>query len=804
MSAVSINTFLKTEKATSDWIPYTIHVSPNNVKDDKGNLITVIKVEGAAHESADVDDVQLWHESLHGMLRNIAADDIAIWRHTLRRRNDYYPAGEFHGTFARQLNDKYRESFAKRDMMQNDLYITLVLRAEPDMPSFFGKKADRARAETLLEMEKRSAKLDEIAATTMAALQSYKPTRLGCYERNGIHFSDPMKFLGYLINGTWTEMPLPRSRIGEVLASGRATFGVETGEIRGVTTRRLFAMVTATDYPEATETGLLTALLTLPFEYVLTHSFAFIAQQAALAMVITQQKKLLNTKDAGQSQIEDLDQLKDDLTANRVAMGEHHFDVLVYADDEATLVSRLSQVAANLSNAGFGGVVREDLCLEAAFYAQLPGQFKWRARPAPITTRNFAGLIALHNFPVGHATGNQWGPAVTVLRTTAGSPFYFNFHLPRRGKKLDLKETDDGEGRVAGHTMIVGPTGSGKTVDATFLLSQAEKYQPTTFTFDKDYGQEAYIRGQGGQYNTLAVGERTHWNPFHLEPTPRNIEFLDSLMEFCCGSQTLTAGQVGDVHTGVRGVMSMPFEDRNITTLAEFLPSNESNGPYQRLQKWIGNGKNAWIFDNHTDCLSLKGTRHFGFDVTEFIEIDELRTAIVMYLYHRMEALVGTRRFIMVMEEFWKLLGVPVFAKKADDAVRTWRKRDAFAVFLTQGPREILQSPVASSLKDACVTQIYKPNPKADYKDYVEGMKLSEREFEIIAREMPETNMRGFLYKQGTDSVVCELNLQGFSDELAVLSTNSTTAQICRRAIARAGNDPELWLPVYHQYRRGI
>jgi hypothetical protein len=37
-------------------------------------------------------------------------------------------------------------------------------------------------------------------------------------------------------------------------------------------------------------------------------------------------------------------------------------------------------------------VAREDLALEAAFWAQLPGNFPVRPRKAPITSRNFAAM----------------------------------------------------------------------------------------------------------------------------------------------------------------------------------------------------------------------------------------------------------------------------------------------------------------------------------------------------------------------------------------------------------------------------
>src|SRR3712207_9549093 len=104
-------------------------------------------------------------------------------------------------------------------------------------------------------------------------------------------------------------------------------------------------------------------------------------------------------------------------------------------------------------------VAREDLGLEAAYWAQLPGLFKYRARSGAITSRNFAALAPFHTYPSGKANGNHRGPAVALLKTASGSPYHFSLHHG------DL-----------GNTFICGPSGSGKTAFLTFTLAQAEKH----------------------------------------------------------------------------------------------------------------------------------------------------------------------------------------------------------------------------------------------------------------------------------------------------------------------------------------
>ena len=102
--------------------------------------------------------------------------------------------------------------------------------------------------------------------------------------------------------------------------------------------------------------------------------------------------------------------------------------------------------------------VREDIELEPAFWAQFPGNFKYIARKAWSRPAISPGLASFHNFPIGQAEGNHWGPAVAVLETTSAGPYYFNFH------NGDL-----------GNFTVIGPSGSGKTVVLNFLLAQAER-----------------------------------------------------------------------------------------------------------------------------------------------------------------------------------------------------------------------------------------------------------------------------------------------------------------------------------------
>ncbi|KDC56705.1 CagE, TrbE, VirB family, component of type IV transporter system domain protein, partial [Bordetella bronchiseptica MBORD591] len=169
------------------------------------------------------------------------------------------------------------------------------------------------------------------------------------------------------------------------------------------------------------------------------------------------------------------------------------------------------------------------LALDAAFYAQLPANWAYRPRKAMLTSRNFAGLCSFHNFYGGKRDGNPWGPALSLLSTPSGQPFYFNFH------HSGLDEDCRGQ-MMLGNTRIIGQSGSGKTVLLNFLLCQLQKFRSadadglTTIFFDKDRGAEICIRALDGQYLRIRDGEPTGFNPLQLPCTDRNVMFLDSLL----------------------------------------------------------------------------------------------------------------------------------------------------------------------------------------------------------------------------------------------------------------------------------
>jgi type IV secretion system protein VirB4 len=739
---------------------------------------------GIAHESADDDDINVWHEKLNYFYRNIASPDIAVWTNIIRRTSGEYPASEFTNDFTKSLNEKYKTNCIDTErLLVNELYISIIFRPAPNkVAKLFSKLESISKEDLIASQHHAIEKLDEIADSLLSSLDRYEPTRLSIYEHKGKAYSEMLEFYAFLINGEWQRMPLPKGNLRRFLATSRPFFGNDTLAIHTPTDTIYGAFLGVKEYPSATAAGMLDEILSHPYEFIITQSFTFKTKQSSQGTLTRQKRIMVNAGDLAESQIEEIDLALDDLISNRFVMGDYHFSMLVLANDAKTLRENIGYARTALSDTGTV-IAREDLAIEAAYYAQLAGNFSFRPRIAPVSSRNFCGLSSFHNYPAGKAHGNHWGDAVTLLKTASGAPYYFNFH------RADL-----------GNTLITGPSGSGKTVAQGFLLAQLQKFDPTSVFFDKDEGAKIFVKAMGGNYHSLKNGVSTGWNPLQLEPTEKNMQFLESFIKKLAGKKDLTIQEEKEIGKSLTSLMLLPKNLRRLTQLINFFDPTNPEGIYYRLQRWTSGNAMGWMFDSETDSLDFTVGKMHGFDMTQLLDNDEARTPALMYLMFCMESVIDGRRFVCFMDEFWKLLLDDVFEDFAQNKLKVIRKQNGFLVFGTQSPRDTLQSPIAHTIIEQSPTQIFMPNPKASHKDYVEGFHLSEREYQIV-KELPEES-RMFLIKQGHNSVIAELNLKGFSDELAVLSGTTANSELLDKIIAEVGDNPKVWLPIFQQRRK--
>lgn len=809
-AAVQFAEVMAKEVATSDFIPYTSHVTDSVVKLASGDYMLTLRLQGAAHESADARNIAGWHNQLNGFLSNIASPQVAVWSHIVRRKYNEYPAGDFPPGFCRDFNDKYRAHIEAKDTLINELYITLLYRPQPIAAARFLSRFMAKSEQDLIEAMRDDLEfMEDLANTALSSLERYEPELLGCYDFKGNKFSEVLEFLAFLVDGEWRRFPLPRAEIRDILCTSRPFFG-QGGLMasKGPVVTHYAAILGIQEYPATTYPGILNDMLSANFELVVSQSLTFLSKPVAVSRMVMQQGRMINAGDHAKSQIEDISEALDDLTSNQFVMGAHSMTVLVRADNVKTLNKNISAAGTILSDSGMKWA-REEAGIAAAFWAQLPGNFLYRVRVGDITSRNFAGFSSFHNFPIGHIRHNQWGNAVTVFTTTSGAPYFFNFHKGEDGAEAQRLARLDPEHKDLANFVCIGQSGAGKTVLEMFFLLMLQKFaEPekgrklSCVVFDKDLGGSIAVRAYGGRYYALKNGKPSGFNPFQMHPTESNLSFLETLIRRLVAHEAypITPKQERDISNAIRGVMSAPQPKRRISAVLQFLDPTEENGIHMRLARWCLGGALSWLFDNAEDTLNLDEVNIVGFDVTEFLDNDITRGPTILYLFHRIQTLIDGRRIPILMDEFPKLLRDADFGELVRDKLVTIRKQDGFLGMFAQFARQILDNPLAAGIVSQTATKIFLPNPEADEADYIGGFKLTRREFDII-RSLPPKSRKA-LVKQGQNSVVVILDLHGFKDELAVMSGNTATAALADEVIRAVGDDPAVWLPRFQQLRK--
>ncbi|MGH6782677.1 MAG: transporter, partial [Sphingomonadaceae bacterium] len=257
--------------------------------------------------------------------------------------------------------------------------------------------------------------------------------------------------------------------------------------------------------------------------------------------------------------------------------------------------------------------------------------------------------------------------------------------------------------------------------------------------------------------------------------------------------------EVRDIAGAIDGIADLSRDERTIGALRAFLDNTDPEGIAARLRRWEKGGPLGWVFDNEADDIGI-GAKFLGYDMTHFLDNEEIRTPLMAYLFYRVEQLIDGRRIIIVIDEFWKALADEAFRDLAQNKLKTIRKQNGLMLFATQSPRDAINSPIAHTIIEQCPTQVFMPNARGSHADYVDGFKLTEREFELISRAISNESRR-FIVKQGHNSVVAELNLAGFDDELAVLSGRTANVELGDRIRAQVGDEPSAWLPLFQQMR---
>jgi len=768
----------KKEARAGDRLPYACHIDASTLRLRDGSLMRSMRLAGFPFETEDDDVLNHLLAVRDVVLRSALNSKAVLYHHLIRRRVEVDLGARAPDAFSDEIDRRWAAQLNQGRLFLNEQFLTIVIRPPrgkaglPERLSKIGAKAGNAPtgAEVL--------ELDSATAALSAALQPYGVRVLGTYENETGIYSEPLELLSALYNGETRPVLLPRPEqdLGQHLPYCRVSFGLDALEVRGPARRGFASILGIKEYPDASRAGLLDSLLRVPHELVITESFAPIERQTARERIDLSLRRLKSADEGAATERAEMLAARDAVGAGQLSFGDHHLSLLVRSGSPEMLEAATADAAAALADIG-AVAVREDVNLEPAFWGQFPGNEQYVVRRALISSSNAAGFISLHGFPMGRATGNHWGEAVTVFETTSATPYFFNFH----------------EGDLGNFT-IIGPSGSGKTVVLNFLAAQAQKFAPRTILFDKDRGSEIFLRALGGRYERLTRGAPTGFNPLRLPDTPVNRAFIRDWLS------VLLEANGGEEETAIAKAVDEIFahgpELRRLRFLRDLLGGGRRPQPGDlpsRLDPWIFEGERAWLFDNREDELDFDN-RVLGFDMTELLEDRRLRTPVLLYLFHRIEDRLDGSPTMILIDEAWKALDDPMFAARIRNWMKTLRKRNAMIGFATQSAADALDSSISSAIVEQTAAAIFMPNTKAREEHYCKGFGLSAQEFEFI-RSLP-VHSRCFLVRQANRSVVVRLDLNGMPELLTVLSGRESSVRRLDELRAAVGDDPAHWYPL--------
>ncbi|WP_158228924.1 hypothetical protein [Chitinimonas sp. BJB300] len=810
---------VRRERKVETKLPFVAHYNDTQILNDDGTQFAVIKLQGIAFDTLSADELAFKKERLNTLLRGFARSNIAIYSYLIRRRDHVYPSGAYSSAFAAELNAYWAEEQRKHAALVNEYYLVIARRpvgkgAQGVIDRF--RKVSHTAEMAAVENQRAdiAQDIERMCARALKSLVDYQPRLLSLYQdTHGDWFSEPLGFLYYLANWRFCEVRVPRQPIKSWLFTNRPVFDndLKTFVHLGKVADRYAAVLSTKEYHcETTRSGMLNGLLKVPHELVFCQSFLFEDSRAATTEVDRQQGRLECAGDKGQSQIDELDALMDDVTSRRTAMGWHQGIVIVHSNNPRdvghaspgrqagmeTEARAVIDVIEAFDHANIEIVREMSSAMEIAYFAQFPGNYRRLIRKKRINTYNFAAFIAFHNYTEGRMAGSWWGSAVTTLPTEGGSRYAWNWHSFGGGMHYP-----------PGHTIFVAPTGTGKSSKLNALIALSDKFGMVYVIFDKDDGSYAFIMANGGRYIDLVPGLSTGWNFCQLPDTPLNRAFMQSQLELMLFElspegrrEEAEDGDLEKINRAVEGNYRHLPEDRKLANLAQYFGDPGISRLRRRFDQWLPGGKYAGAFDSDSDTLSFSGARYFGFSMTQVFATKDDRyiTAIQDYIRHRIAAFqrAGTR-LIITFEEAQTLLKHPDSRAQIDEYLETARKNDTIIIGITPNPAAFHLYGTDAFIRQSA-TKVYLANRGAKAEDYCDHYGASTAHLELLRSWSPDDH--NMLITHEGKTVVAHLDFSAPSPMarfLPLLSSNSNARIAIEALMSEVGTAPQHWVPIY-------
>lgn len=721
-----------------DFLPWAALVSEGVVLNKDGSLQRSARFRGPDLDSATPAELVATTHRLNGALRRLGSG-WSIFVEAQRVAANAYPDDRFPDPVSALVERERREQFREEGAhFESRYYLTLLW-----MPP----AEDAARAEGWLYEGRARTGVDPWEQVKGFADRSDRLVQLLEGFVPEIAWLDDTETLTYLHSTVSTKrqrvrVPETPMHLDALLADEPLAGGLEP-RLGSAYLRTL----TVIGFPSATFPGLLDELNRLAFPYRwatrammldktdATKLLGKIRRQwfakrksvaAILKEVMTNEASVLVDNDAA-NKAADADLALQELGADHVGQAYVTATVTVWDADPNIAAEKLRLVEKIIQGRDFT-VIAEGMNAVEAWLGSLPGHVYANVRQPPVSTLNLAHMIPLSAVWAGPERDEHFGaPPLLYGKTEGSTPFRLSLHV----------------GDV-GHTLIVGPTGAGKSVLLALMALQFRRYEAAqVFAFDFGGSIRAAAIACGGDWQDLGGGLSDETGDgVQLQPLAR----IDEPAERAWAAEWLAAILTGEgvavdpaakehLWSALTSLASAPPAERTLTGLAVLLQSQPIK---QALQPFCVGGPWGRLLDAEHERL---GEADFQAFETEGLVGAGSAAAVLSYLFHRIEGRLDGSPTLIIIDEGWLVLDSPAFAAQLREWLKTLRKKNASVVFATQSLADIETSAIAPAIIESCPTRIFLPNERAfepQIAAIYERFGLNDRQIEILSRATPK------------------------------------------------------------------
>lgn len=400
-----------------------------------------------------------------------------------------------------------------------------------------------------------------------------------------------------------------------------------------------------------------------------------------------------------------------------------------------------------LNDAGFPGRIETVNALEA-YLGSLPGHGYQNLRRPLLSTRNIADLLPVTRVWPGLATNPSPffppnSPPLLWAATAGATPFRVNLH-----------DSD------VGHTLVLGKTGSGKSVLLALLAAQFRRYPGAqVFAFDVGYSMWALAEASGARHYDLAAGrvDVLCFQPLGGIDDAGERAWAAEWLETVFGLQGVTVTPPLRARID-RALELVALNERPNRTLIELGVQLQDETLSVALRPYTVAGNYGQLLDATSDALADGPFQVF--EMKHLLALDDrVALPVLLYLFRRIEQRLDGRPTLIAIDEAWMALMHSLFGARVNQWLLQLRKQNAAVVLATQSPAQLAQLAHRHTIIDSCVTKIYLPNPDAAtpaHAPLYRDLGLNEREIAIIAQAAPK---RHYYLKSPRGSRLFELGL---------------------------------------------